>query len=254
VWALEQEEIVEHLSEMHEEDARAWVAALIKSVPHGDLIRVVVTMWAIWYARRKAIHENIFQSPLSTHSFVNNYVSDLLASKPPRAVKASVQTRHPKWLPPPAGCTKVNVDAAISKNLGRASVAAVARDQTGMFLGASGVVLEGITDVETAEAIACREGLALASDLTLQSIRLASDSANVIRSLEETGMGPYGQVVKEVKARARDLNFVDFAHENRSSNVDAHNLARSLISFVPGRHVWLLTPPEGVCNSYDQLN
>jgi hypothetical protein len=59
-------------------------------------------------------------------------------------------------------------------------------------------------------------------------------------------MGLYGQVVKEVKARARDLNFVDFAHE--------HNLARSLISFVPGRHVWLLTPPEGVCNSYDQLN
>jgi hypothetical protein len=71
VWALEQEEILEHLSEMHEEDARAWVAALIKSVPHGNLIRMVVTMWAIWYARRKAIHENIFQSPLSTHNFVN---------------------------------------------------------------------------------------------------------------------------------------------------------------------------------------
>jgi hypothetical protein len=96
--------------------------------------------------------------------------------------------------------------------------------------------------------------LALASDLTLQSIWLASDSANVIRSLEETGMGPYGQVVKEVKTRAHDFNFVDFAHQNRSSNVDAHNLARSLISFVLGRHVWLLTPPEGICNSYDQLN
>jgi hypothetical protein len=89
---------------------------------------------------------------------------------------------------------------------------------------------------------------------TLQSIRLASDNVNVIRSIEETGMGPYGQVVKEVKARARDLNFVDFAHENRSTNVDAHNLARSLISFIRGRHVWLLTPPESVCKLYDQLN
>ena len=44
------------------------------------------------------------------------------------------------------------------------------------------MVLEGIADVETAEAIACREGLALASGLTLQSIWLASDNANVIRS------------------------------------------------------------------------
>jgi len=172
---------------MHEEDARAWVAALINSVSHGDLIRVVV-------------------SPLSTHSFVNNYVSDLLASKLPRAVKASVQTRHPKWLPPPAGCMKVNVDAAISKNLGRASVAAVAHDQAGMFL-------KVLLMLKQPRRFAYREGLALASNLTLQSIRLALDNANVIRSLEET----------------------------------------SLISFVSGGHVWLLTPPQGVCNSYDQL-
>jgi uncharacterized protein (UPF0147 family) len=40
---------------------------------------------------------------------------------------------------------KMNVDAAIPKNLRRASVAAIARDQNGRFLGASGVVLEGIT-------------------------------------------------------------------------------------------------------------
>jgi hypothetical protein len=46
-------------------------------------------------------------------------------------------------------------------------MAVVARDQVGMFLGASGVVLDGIANVGTAEAIACREGLELASNLTL---------------------------------------------------------------------------------------
>jgi hypothetical protein len=55
-------------------------------------------------------------------------VADLLVSKPPQVVKTTVQTRRPKWLAPPAGCMKVNVDAAISNNMGRASVAAVARD------------------------------------------------------------------------------------------------------------------------------
>lgn len=54
--------------------------------------------------------------------------------------------------------TKVNVDAAISKNMGRASVVAIARDQTGNFLGASSVVLDGITNPESVETIACREG------------------------------------------------------------------------------------------------
>ena len=41
----------------------------------------------------------------------------------------------------------------------------VARDATGAFLGASVVVWQGYDDPEILEAMACREGLALASDL-----------------------------------------------------------------------------------------
>jgi hypothetical protein len=67
-------------------------------------------------------------------------------------------------------------------------------------------------------------------------------------------MGPYGQVVKEVRAGAHEFIYVDFAHESRSSNVDAHNLARSMISFVTGRHVWLLDVRDAFCISYVQLN
>ena len=32
--------------------------------------------------------------------------------------------------------------------------------------------------------------------------------------------------MKEVRARARDFIYVDFAQESRNSNVDAHNLSR----------------------------
>lgn len=100
VWALECQEIVEHLCELQEEDSRAWLATLIETMPHGDLTRVVVTLWAIWYARRKAIFENSFQSPLSTHMFVNNYIAELQASKPAQVTKPIVPARRPRWLPP----------------------------------------------------------------------------------------------------------------------------------------------------------
>ena len=66
----------------------------------------------------------------------------------------------------------VDVDAAVYKNLCLASVAAVACDVVGVFLGASAVG-EGIS--ETMEAIACSEGLVLASGLLLQRFKLASD-------------------------------------------------------------------------------
>ena len=53
---------------------------------------------------------------------------------------------------------------------------------------------------------------------------------------------------------AHDFLSVDFVHENRNSNVDAHTLARSLISFDTGRHVWFLEPLFGICNSVDQVH
>jgi hypothetical protein len=65
---------------------------------------------------------------------------------------------------PPSSVIKINVDAALSKNVSMASVAAIARDKDGRFMGASALVLRGIFDPEVMESIACRGGMALAAD------------------------------------------------------------------------------------------
>jgi ribonuclease HI len=77
----------------------------------------------------------------------------------------------PRWIKLPAGKAKINVDATVSKNSRRSASAIVARDEGGNFLGASTRAVEGNTDAEVVEAIACREGLALASDLGLQAAK-----------------------------------------------------------------------------------
>lgn len=160
------------------------------------------------------------------------------------------EAEPPKWIPPPMGCTKVNVDAAVSKNTGRAAIAAVAREANGDFLGASTMALVGMTEPETLEALAVKEGLCLASDLLLRSFRVACDNSSVVRNIAGAGTGLYGHIVQEIKARARGFTLVEFVHEGRRSNGDAHILARSSMYDDIGRHVWLLAPPEGVCNSY----
>lgn len=99
--------------------------------------------------------------------------------------------------------TKINVDASTLKNSNISVAATVARDGAGNFLGASTLVLEGIIDAEMVEAIACREDLALASDLSLQNLRVASDCANAVRSILGKGMGPYGPMIQETNTRRR---------------------------------------------------
>ena len=66
-----------------------------------------------------------------------------------------------RWLPPPPGTAKINVDAAVSKNLSVGSAAAVARNSNGGLLGASLLTIEGMMEPEMLEAVACREKLAL---------------------------------------------------------------------------------------------
>ncbi|KAJ1268178.1 hypothetical protein BS78_07G117000 [Paspalum vaginatum] len=147
-----------------------------------------MTMWAIWHVRRKAIHENSFQSPLLTHSFVDRYMLELEMARPMPVVKQAEKVPVAHWIPPPEGFIKINVDAALAKNISQASVVAIARD-----------AMIGVTDPETMEALACREGLALANDLQLQRIRLASDCIN------------------EIKARMKSFTSVEVVHEGRGS-------------------------------------
>jgi hypothetical protein len=138
-------------------NARCWLKEVLSVLSGDDATRAMVTMWAIWYARRKALNENIFQSPLSTHSFVDRFMADLGLSVPPRGTREQVTSSNRWWLPPPPGIAKINIDAAVSKNLSLGSVAAVARDSDGGFLGASLLTIEGTTEPEMLEAVACRE-------------------------------------------------------------------------------------------------
>jgi hypothetical protein len=134
-------------------DARGWITNVTKELASDEFIRVAVRLWAIWHARQKAIHENIFQSPLSTHYFVERFISELEMTLPS---PSNLQRGKPLG---PGGSHLQQVMqklmlARTSKNSNMVAVAAVARDAGGLFLGASAVVLKGITEAEIVESLA----------------------------------------------------------------------------------------------------
>jgi hypothetical protein len=54
-------------------------------------------------------------------------------------------------------------------------------------------------------------------------------------------------VIREIKSAMGEFEHFSFCHERRFSNKEAHCLARSVVLDDPGRRVWLLNPPEGLC-------
>ncbi|KAE8785882.1 hypothetical protein D1007_40399 [Hordeum vulgare] len=77
VWALEDEDLTETIISNRTEDAKLWMLWLVDTLPWPALARVLVMMWAIWWARRKEIFDEIFHSPLSSHLFINKFLAEV---------------------------------------------------------------------------------------------------------------------------------------------------------------------------------
>jgi hypothetical protein len=120
---------------------------MIKIVKKKDLTRLFVTIWAIWHAKRKVIHEEIYQSPPATMAFVNRFLGDLGDSKEKVGMvggKARAKTTK-RWIAPPHRRTKINVDAEVAKSIPKRVVGVVSRSPEGVYVRASAVVFDGIT-------------------------------------------------------------------------------------------------------------
>ena len=79
---LEKEDLTAFICQTKMPDTRVWLAEMMAALKHEELTRMVVRLWAIWYARRQAFFENNFQSPFSTNSFVERFISELEMIKP----------------------------------------------------------------------------------------------------------------------------------------------------------------------------
>jgi ribonuclease HI len=187
--------------------------------------------------------------PLSTYAFIHNFVVDMGSAE---EIKKKVNNERPRsanqprWTAPPIGVIKINVDAAVAKNLNKGVVAAVARDSTGVYRGASAAIFHGRSDPETLEALACQEAMSLAADIAAPRVQIASDCLSVVKSYNEGSKGTYSHIIQEMMARIRDFQDFSVVFERRSANKDAHHLARFAVHSEFGRLVWFLDPPEGV--------
>jgi hypothetical protein len=193
--------------------------------------------------------EEIFQSPMATIAFVNKFLGDLgeTSSQGERARgRTQPKTGGKKWLAPPAGRSKINVDVTVAKSTPKRAVGVVCRTLKGAFIGAAATVYAGLTDPRCLEALACTEALDTAADLLLGPIHVASDCLEVINGLKGDCRGRFGNLLKEISDRAREREDTFFVHEGRESNGEAHRLARFASSLPGGRYVWWDQPPDGL--------
>ena len=96
----------------------------------------------------------------------------------------------------------------------------------------------------TLEVYAVREALALAEDLGVQRLHVASDCLTVINDIHQRTGGQHGAVIREIISHSRSFISCTFGHEHRCFNAEAHNLAKHSCNLEVGRHLWLGIPHD----------
>ena len=100
-----------------EPKAKQWLFTLMELLSRDEFALVSVALWSIWHARRKAIHEAIFQTPHATHDFITRYMAELgiVKEKLQQTVVRSVTTgqAHTRPRKPPPGYYKIHVDGGV---------------------------------------------------------------------------------------------------------------------------------------------
>ena len=89
------------------------------------------------------------------------------------------------------------------------------------------------------EVLGCRAALALAIDLNLSHICVASDCLEVMNNVHKTYLGEYDMIISKIKETTSVFATLVFMHESRSPTGEAHRG----ISLSVGRRVWFLNPP-----------
>ena len=89
------------------------------------------------------------------------------------------------WRTPPAGWFKCNTDGTFYPDQGQGVSGVALRDEAGLFVGGQAKWYPHGLDALTLEALACRDGVALARDSGVQRLILETDSQEFVKFWKE---------------------------------------------------------------------
>ncbi|KAL4362884.1 hypothetical protein GQ457_04G002440 [Hibiscus cannabinus] len=210
----------------HDAPWREWLALALTRLDSSQRHALMVTFWAVWYARNKAVHEALQPSVFNSLSFI------LASLKEYEMLNLKCGTRSPpiqtKWEAPLENVVKVNFDSAFSHQMLQSVSGVICRDYTGSILAACSLPHNYVRDAFMAEALACHQTVTFAWELGFTRVVLEGDSRTVIQKCQsdliDTSL--ISPVIADIKLICRNFTALDFGFVRRGANAAAHTLAQ----------------------------
>ncbi|PON81778.1 LOW QUALITY PROTEIN: hypothetical protein TorRG33x02_223890 [Trema orientale] len=140
------------------------LAHISKATPCGNLERICVLMWCLWFDRNKVLHGGSPKDTSLVVSFADSFINGYRAVKlVPTKLGVNAQEPIIRWFPPSLNTIKMNLDAAIHPSRGGIGIGVIFRDHTGSVITTLSMKLNGLFSVEITELLAVQEVLRFAA-------------------------------------------------------------------------------------------
>lgn len=150
-----------------------------------------------------------------------------------------------RWVSPPQGWVKINVDAAIfTEPGGSIGIGSVIRDENGGFVCARNQKIELLVHPREAEAIGLKEALSWTKELGFKQCIFETDAKLVADAINKVkGCAYFHTIILDCVELLKHFDNVLVQFVHRSANVVAHTLARATYS-MSGIREWRDVAPD----------
>ncbi|KAK8606422.1 hypothetical protein V6N13_030705 [Hibiscus sabdariffa] len=205
---------------------------------------VVITYWALWFARNQLLHEGKRQSITRISTFIRAHITELhfvaALSLP------SMPTPSSSWSPPAQGIIKFNFDTALTIATKEAFSGVIARNSHGLIMAACVLHHFAVNDAFIAEVRTCEAAVNFAMELGFRSIHVEGDSLSVIKKLSSSSVDKsiINPIISDIKYKLIFFEKITFSHVGRRGNEVSHLLAQAHSRFHLPQYWIEDAPPE----------
>lgn len=213
--------------------ANDWLLNKLEVASVEETAKICTTLYGIWMARNRKVWDNVDLTGIAAMQLAFRNVQEWKEARQSKRKGVGGQVSgtklsDTKWVPPPHGSYKVNVDASWIPGAEISTIGMVLRDNAGVFLEGRTVAMGKAANAFEAECIGVREALSWVKNRTDRDVVVESDSKMTIEAI--TGDHEYvlevGHVIDQCKMLLHSLTGTSVKHIRRQANKVAHGLAK----------------------------
>ncbi|KAI5332186.1 hypothetical protein L3X38_022315 [Prunus dulcis] len=232
-----------HFNSDATEEFKMWFQGFAADHPLHVLEKVMVCLWMLWYERNQMAWAGRQRSATEIVSGAMHCLQEFQEVQPPP--KTHTSRAITKWVRPPPGAIKINVNGVYHGESSFGGVGLVVRNSTGAFLACKLVVLNGISNPMHAKLVALREGLIYAAKWSNLECHIEGDSQGALHSIQrgQTDLSHLGCLTEDCQTLLASQERVYLRVTERSANGVATRLARYALHSQRVAE-WVTDPPD----------